>query len=242
MKFCCIVMLALVLFSACGEESLVNDDGQDSEEQIADDTNQNGQDQVVDEIDQNDQDQLDEENDQDIQDPTVVKINAVLTDRLKRGYETEDLELYMSSFWTEGYFYWSDMATDNNVGDDVVFEDWEQERDSAIRVFEDFRNIELEMSEPPEVNILNEDGTKAEVRNHYQIQLYVPEGTSLPGGYEAFYAEGDNIFIFDFGENESGQREWRITEWRQNEYSIEEIKAARDLDNLGATWGEIKAR
>ena len=37
MKFYCIAMLALVLFSACGEESLVNDDGQDSEEQIADD-------------------------------------------------------------------------------------------------------------------------------------------------------------------------------------------------------------
>lgn len=228
MKFCCIVMLVLVLFSACGEESLVNDDGQDSEEQIAE------------ENDQENQDPADEGNGQGVQDPTTVEMNAVLTDRLKLGYETEDLELYMSSFWENGYFYWSDMATDNNVGDDVVFEDWEMERDSAIRVFADYRNIELEMSEPPEVNILNEGGTKAEVRNHYQIQLYVPEGTSLPGGYEAFYAEGDNIFIFDFGENESGQREWRITEWRQNEYSIEEIKAARDLDNLGATWGALR--
>ena len=163
-------------------------------------------------------------------DPEVAEINSVLKDRFKRGLETEDLDLYMSSFWKEGYFYWSDMATDDNVGDDVVFEDWDQERESAINIFEEYRNIELEMSEPPDVNILNEERTAAEVRNHYKVQFYVPEGTSLPGGYEAVYAEGSNVFIFDFKrDNGSGQEEWRITEWRQNEYSEEEIQAAWDM-------------
>jgi hypothetical protein len=161
--------------------------------------------------------------------PEVAEISAVLRDRWKKGYETEDLELYMSSFWQEGYFYWSDMATDNDVSDDVIFDRWDQERDSAIRVFKNYRNIELEISEPPEVKILNEEKTKAEVRNHYKIQFYVPEGTSLPGGYEAYYAEGDNIFIFDYRDNGNGKWEWRITEWRQNEYTEEEIRAVWSL-------------
>ncbi|MGQ9610127.1 MAG: hypothetical protein ACUVWN_12540 [bacterium] len=158
--------------------------------------------------------------------PEVAEISNVLKNRWKQGYETEDLELYMSSFWKEGYLYWSDMATDNILEDDVIFDSWEKERDSAIRVFKNYRNIEIEISEPPEVKILNEERTKAEVRNHYKIQLYVPEGTSLPGGYEAYYAEGDNIFIFERKDNGSGKLEWRITEWRQNEYSKEEIEAA----------------
>jgi hypothetical protein len=160
--------------------------------------------------------------------PEVAEISAVLKDRWKQGYETEDLELYMSSFWKEGYFYWSDMATDD-VGDDVSFDSWEEEKESAIKVFRDYRNIELEISEPPEVKILNEDKTKAEVRNHYKIQFYVPEGTSLPGGYNAYYAEGDNIFIFDLRDNGAGREEWRITEWRQEEYSKEEIEAVWNL-------------
>ncbi len=158
--------------------------------------------------------------------PEVAEISNVLKNRWKQGYETEDLELYMSSFWKEGYLYWSDMATDNVIEDDVIFDSWEKERDSAIRVFKNYRNIEIEISEPPEVKILNEERNKAEVRNHYKIQLYVPEGTSLPGGYEAYYAEGDNIFIFERRDNGSGKLEWRITEWRQNEYSKEEIEAA----------------
>ncbi len=158
--------------------------------------------------------------------PEVAEISKVLKDRWKQGYETEDLELYMSSFWKEGYFYWSDYATDDNIEDDVIFDDWVTERDSAIRVFNRYRNIEIEISEPPEVKILNEDKTKAEVRNHYKIQLYVPEGTSLAGGYEALYAEGDNIFTFDYKTDDNGQEEWRITEWRQNEYTEEEIQAA----------------
>jgi len=161
--------------------------------------------------------------------PEVAEISAVLKDRWKKGYETEDLELYMSSFWKEGYFYWSDMATDNDVSDDVIFDSWDKERDSAIKVFKNYRNIELEISEPPEVKILNEEKTKAEVRNHYKIQFYVPEGTSLPGGYEAYYAEGDNIFIFDYRDNGNGKWEWRITEWRQNEYTEEEIRAVWSL-------------
>lgn len=157
--------------------------------------------------------------------PEVAEISNILKNRWKLGYETEDLDLYMSSFWKEGYFYWSDMATPNNIADDVTFDNWDQEKNSAINVFKKYRNIEIEISEPPEVKILDDSKTKAEVRDHYKIQLYVPEGTSLPGGYNAYYAEGDNIFIFEFKDNGTGKMEWRITEWRQNEYSPEQIQA-----------------
>ena len=157
--------------------------------------------------------------------PEVAEISSLLKNRWKLGYETEDLELYMSSFWKDGYFYWSDMSTKDNIGDDVTFDSWDEERNSAIKVFKSYRNIEIEISEPPEVKILDEAKTKAEVRNHYKIQFYVPEGTSLPGGYNAYYAEGDNIFILERRDNGSGKIEWRITEWRQNEYSKEQIEA-----------------
>ena len=157
--------------------------------------------------------------------PEVAEISNILKNRWKLGYETESLDLYLSSFWKEGFFYWSDMATQDNIGDDVSFDNWDQERNSAIKVFKNYRNIEIEISEPPEVKILDDAKTKAEVRNHYKIQLYVPEGTSLPGGYEAYYAEGDQTFIFERRDNGSGKMEWRITEWRQNEYNKEQIEA-----------------
>jgi len=156
--------------------------------------------------------------------PEVAEISDVLKNRWKLGYETEDLELYLSSFWANGYFYWSDMATDGEIGDDIIFSDIKEERESAIRVFKKYRNIEIEISEPPEVKILDENKTKAEVRNHYKIQFFVPEGTSLPGGYNGYYAEGDNIFTFERRDNGNGKEEWRITEWRQNEYNPEEIE------------------
>ena len=161
--------------------------------------------------------------------PEVAEISSVLKERWKEGYETEDLELFMSAFWREGYYYWSDMATDSDVGDDLIFDDLDIERDAAIMVFKEYRNIEIEISQPPEVKILNDEKTKAEVRNHYKIQLYVPQGTSLPGGYEALYAEGDNVFIFEFKNNGNVEQEWRIVQWLQYEYSEEEIEAAWSL-------------
>jgi hypothetical protein len=103
--------------------------------------------------------------------PEVAEISNILKNRWKLGYETESLDLYMSSFWKEGFFYWSDMATQDNIGDDISFDNWDQERNSAIKVFKNYRNIEIEISEPPEVKILDDAKTKAEVRNHYKIQL-----------------------------------------------------------------------
>ena len=163
------------------------------------------------------------------QDPVLSEINAVLRDRWQKGYMTEDVDLYMSAYWAEGFLYVSDMGTDLDTTDDVIFDNIQLERDAAIRVFERFQDIEIEISEPPEIKPLNDEKTRYEVRNHYRIQLFVTEGT-LEGGFTGAFAEGDNIFIFEKRVNpDTGKEEWRIVEWRDEAFSEEEIRAANNL-------------
>ncbi|GIX06326.1 MAG: hypothetical protein KatS3mg115_0729 [Candidatus Poribacteria bacterium] len=163
------------------------------------------------------------------QDPVLREITAVLRDRWQKGYMTEDIDLYMSAYWAEGFLYRSDMGTDLDTTDDVIFDDITLERESALRIFERFQDIEIELSEPPEIKPLNEERTRYEVRNHYRIQLFVTEGT-LEGGYTGAFAEGDNRFIFEKRVNpETGQEEWRIVEWWDEAFTPEEIRAANNL-------------
>ena len=152
----------------------------------------------------------------------LAAINQVLK-KWRDGYQNEDVETYISAFWPEGFRYVSDMGTDTDKTDDVEFDDIRLERDSAIRVFARFQDIELEISEPPEIQ-LNADHTKADVRNHYRIQGFVASGESLEGGFTGWFAEGDNVFTFEL---RNGQ--WRITEWRDEAFSEEEIKRANNL-------------
>jgi hypothetical protein len=162
-------------------------------------------------------------------DPTLAAINSILRDRWVKGYMTEDVDLYISAYWAEGFLYHSDMGTDNNPTDDLIFDDITQERDSAIRIFRQFQDIELEISEPPEIKPLNADKTRYEARNHYRIQGCVTEG-SLEGGFTCWYAEGDNVFIFEKRKNPAnGKDEWRIVEWRDFAFTEEEIRQANKL-------------
>jgi len=151
-----------------------------------------------------------------------LAINSVLK-RWREGYETEDVETYMSAYWTEGFRYISDMGTDGDTTDDLEFDDIRDERDAAIRVFSRFQDLEIELSVPPEIEIY-EDGIRAEVRNHYRIQGFVADGESLEGGYTGWFAEGDNMFIF-----EKREGEWRITEWHDEAFNDEEIRLANNL-------------
>lgn len=152
----------------------------------------------------------------------LLAINGVLQ-RWREGYETEDVDVYMNTYWSQGFRYVSDMGTDGDKTDDLIFDDIRDERDSAIRVFSKFQDIEIELSKPPEVAI-NEDGDEAEVRNHYRIQGFVADGESLEGGYTGWFAEGDNFFIF-----EKRDEEWRITEWHDEAFNDEEIRIANNL-------------
>ncbi len=158
----------------------------------------------------------------------LVLINQVLKN-WREGYQTEDLDRYMSAFWEDGFLYVSDMGTMDDKTDDVIFDDIRDERDSAKRVFDRFQDIEIELSEPPEIQ-LNTDRKRAEVRNHYRIQGFVADGDSLEGGYTGWFAEGNNVFTFELrGNKDSNQQEWRITEWIDEAYSNEQIRAANNL-------------
>ena len=157
----------------------------------------------------------------------LVLINQVLKN-WREGYQSEDLDRYMSAFWEDGFLYVSDMGTKTDETDDVIFDDIRDERDAARRVFASYQDIEIELSEPPEIQ-LNTDRTRAVVRNHYRIQGFVADGSSLEGGYTGWFAEGDNVFTFEFRTNEDGKQEWRITEWKDEAYSEEEIRAANNI-------------
>ena len=157
----------------------------------------------------------------------LVLINQVLKN-WREGYQSEDLDRYMSTFWEDGFLYVSDMGTKDNTVDDVIFDDIRDERDAAKRVFASYQDIEIELSEPPEIQ-LNTDRTRATVRNHYRVQGFVADGSSLEGGFTGWFAEGDNVFTFEFRTSEDGKQEWRITEWQDEAYSAEEIRAANNL-------------
>ncbi len=163
-----------------------------------------------------------------VQSKELVFINQVLKS-WREGYQSEDLDMYMSAFWEDGFLYVSDMGTKDDKTDDVIFDDIRDERDSARRVFASYQDIEIELSEPPEIQ-LNTDRTRAEVRNHYRIQGFVADGSSLEGGYTGWFAEGNNIFTFELRTKEgSDEQEWRITEWKDEAFSEEEIRAANNI-------------
>ena len=162
-----------------------------------------------------------------VQSKELVLINQVLKN-WREGYQSEDLERYMSTFWDDGFLYISDMGTKADETDDVIFDDIRDERDAAKRVFASYQDIEIELSEPPEIQ-LNTDRTQAIVRNHYRIQGFVADGSSLEGGYTGWFAEGDNVFTFEFRASEDDKQEWRITEWKDEAYSEEEIRAANNI-------------
>lgn len=152
----------------------------------------------------------------------LLQISGIL-DRWRESYETEDVNTYINIFWEASFLYVSDMGTDGDKTDDVEFDDIQQERAAATRVFERFQDIKVELSAPPEV-VLNADGTKAEVRNHYRIQFFVSDGYALDGGYSGAYAEGDNLFIFEKRNNQ-----WRIAEWHDEAFNEEEIRISNNL-------------
>ena len=157
--------------------------------------------------------------------PTEFELINQVLKNWREGYQNEDLDRYMSTYWADGFLYVSDMGTDDKT-DDIVFNDIQEEREAAQRLFDRFQDIEIELSEPPEIQ-LNADRTRAAVRNHYKIQASVADGGSLEGGHTGWYSEGDNTFIFELRTNkDSGEQEWRITEWHDEVYSEEEIRAA----------------
>ena len=168
-------------------------------------------------------------------------INQTLQ-RWREAYQSEDVEKYMGVFWDNGFLYTADLGTLADRTDDVVFDEVRAERESAVRVFQRFLDIEIEVSEPPELTF-NKDMSQAEVRHHYRIQGFLPEGQSLPGGFTGWFAEGVNVFTFA---PEDG--EWRIQTWTDMAWDEARIRRENGLEDnpndpqgkFVTTWGMIK--
>ena len=70
-------------------------------------------------------------------DPIQEAIDGVL-ENMREGYEKEDLDLYLSAFWIDGFQYISDMTTPHDLFDDVIFDILILEAQSAASVFANF--------------------------------------------------------------------------------------------------------
>lgn len=164
----------------------------------------------------------------------LVAIFNVL-ERWREGYETESIEAYMSVFWDQGFRYISDMGSDIDKTDDLEFDDIQEERNNAVKFFDAFKDIEIELSSPPEIQL--SAFNRAEVRNHYRITVFVESNN------HKWFGEGDNLFVLEKRNNE-----WRITEWHDEAFSLEEIRIANNwlggfediLDQL-TSWAALKS-
>ena len=180
--------------------------------------------------------------------PEVNPIQETIDDVLERmrdGYEKEDLDLYLSAFWVDGFHYTSDMATPEDRFDDLIIDELKREGQSAARVFENFQNIGLKILRPAQ--IINAAPERIEAITHYRIQAFANDGHALEGGFLAWFAEGDARFTFEFREEE-----WRITKWLDEAFDpqemlflIEDVKLKAGINPAGklvSIWGEIKSR
>jgi RNA polymerase sigma-70 factor (ECF subfamily) len=137
-------------------------------------------------------------------------VESVLLDKYKRGYETYDVELYMSSIWEDDFFYTADNGTPDDPSDDIVYRGGQKEREGAIRVFNAFsKNITLNLSPKSDIEFLSD--TVAMVEYDYEAKFSQPPS---PGSkFETFVCLGTMILILENRENPAGIGEWRILEW-----------------------------
>ena len=127
-------------------------------------------------------------------------INSVIEEQWGNSLETHDIEGYMSAIWEDGFFYVSDMGTPNNLSDDIIFRGGSEEREGALKMFDAFHTIDLNLLRNGDTEFLSE--TLAMVDYDYDLKLVSTQhGTSNPSGRM--------IFIMELREN----GEWRILEW-----------------------------
>ena len=178
--------------------------------------------------------------------PEVNPIQEAIVDvleRLREGYEKEDIDLYLSAFWIDGFQYIADMTTPHDIFDDVIFDEFKQEAQSAARVFARFQDIGLQILTPAQ--IVSKVPDQIEAMTHYRVQAFANDGHALDGGFLAWYAEGDARFTFEFREGE-----WRITKWFDEALGVQAIhvfnlgiKPEPVINHIGklvSIWGVIK--
>ena len=128
------------------------------------------------------------------------RVESVIWEQWKSGFENYNIERYMSSIWEDDFFYISDLGTPDDPDDDVVFRGGSEEREGTLNVFNNTEHIDLDLSQHGDVEFLNE--TLALVDFDYEM-TFVQRDSG-----ESSYPSGRMIFILEFREDE-----WRILEW-----------------------------
>lgn len=147
----------------------------------------------------------------------VFAINDVLQERWLKGIMTEDIDLYMSSYWADGFVYVSDRGTPH-PDDDIIFDDIAQEREAMIRIFDRYR-LEMDIEFPSSALSLNDENTRYEARSRYKFFVEA-QGSGYKGR-----GSGENQFIFEERLNpETSQLEWRIVEYYDFSDSSEDVE------------------
>jgi hypothetical protein len=154
------------------------------------------------------------------------EIQHVITNRWQQGYILEDLLLYESAYWAEGFHYESNMGTPLDPSDDFVTDNLKDELECARVIFAQYQDIKIEISAPV-VKLMGD--TEALVQNHYKIQGFAENSVLTDGKHMGWYAEGDNEFTFEQRRAESGALEWRIAQW------FDRAINPRDMTSVGIT-------
>lgn len=173
----------------------------------------------------------------DATDNDLSLISEVL-ERWRIGYETKDLELYMSAYWAEGFGYRSDMTTPNDLNDDLIFNDMGEERESVYRVFADWSFIGLRLWD---LNFISVGSVVAAVHSHYKIALYGRTGITIE---QNAMAEGHVEFTLEKRRTPDGKMEWRIVKLFMHEWSENKIANQNKIVNrdkiAGWRWDSIQ--
>ena len=151
----------------------------------------------IEEIEQEDSNVEEDEIDYDLEKSVI---NSVIEEQWRNSFEMHDIEGYMSAIWEDDFFYVSDMDTPNNLGDDIIFRGGSAEREGALKMFDAYQTIDLNLSKNRDTEFLSE--TLAIVDYNYDLKLAsTARGVSNPSGRM--------IFVLEF----RGSGEWRILEW-----------------------------
>jgi len=129
------------------------------------------------------------------------QVESVIFNQWKRGYETYDIEKYMSSIWEDSFFYVSDRGTPDDLTDDIIFRGGQKECESAKRIFNNYRRIELNLYPRSDVEFLSDKN--AMVKYDYKITFSDPN----------YVCNGNMIIILERRESSIGRSDWRILEW-----------------------------
>lgn len=151
----------------------------------------------IEEIEQEDSNVEEDEIDYDLEKSVI---NSVIEEQWRNSFEMHDIEGYMSAIWEDDFFYVSDMDTPNNLGDDIIFRGGSAEREGALKMFDAYQTIDLNLSKNRDTEFLSE--TLAIVDYDYDLKL-----ASTAGGVSS--PSGRMIFVLEL----RGSGEWRILEW-----------------------------